>query len=60
MERDRHNKERTEEEETTRMARAIKRDRLRQKAIAEAGIEYEYDGLATALPAKAVRTVFEE
>ena len=60
MERDRHNKERTEEEETTRMARAVKRDRLRQKAIAEAGIEYKYDGLASALPVKATRKVFDE
>ena len=60
MERDRHNKERTVEEESTRLARAIKRDRVRQKSIADAGIEYQYEGLATALPVKAVRTVFDE
>ena len=42
------------------MARAMKRDRMRQKAIADAGIEFHYDGLATALPVKAVRTVFDE
>ena len=60
MERDRHNKERTVEEESTRLARAVKRDRMRQKAIADAGIEFQYAGLATALPVKAVRTVFDE
>ena len=60
MERDRHNKERTEEEESARLARAVKRDRLRQKAIADAGIDFEYKGLASALPAKAKRTVFDQ
>ncbi len=30
----------------------------RQKAIAESGIDYSYDGLAQALPKKAKRTVF--
>mmetsp|Transcript_3058 Transcript_3058/g.8908 ORF Transcript_3058/g.8908 Transcript_3058/m.8908 type:complete len:212 (-) Transcript_3058:334-969(-) len=50
--------DRTAEQEAARLGRALKRDRARQKAIADSGIDYSYDGLAQSLPKKAKRTVF--
>jgi nucleolar protein 15 len=55
-----HNKDRSGSESDARVARALKRDKVRQKAIAAAGIQYSYDSLADALPKKAKRTVFAE
>ena len=60
LERERHEKDRSESEEAKRLARAVRRDRKRQEAITEAGIEYAYTPLAAGLPAKPVRTVFDE
>eukprot|EP00877_Chromochloris_zofingiensis_P014444 jgi/Chrzof1/9253/UNPLg00220.t1 len=58
IERDRHNKERTPEEHAARMARILRKDRQRQKKIAAAGIDYEYQGLHTQLPPKAKKVKF--
>ena len=60
LERERHEKERTEPEESKRLARALRRDRKRQDAIAGADIDYAYEPLAAGLPSKPVRTVFDE
>jgi nucleolar protein 15 len=43
IEEERHNKERTEEQEKKRAERAVKRDAVRQKKIAAAGIEYVFE-----------------
>lgn len=58
IEAERHNKERTPQEHARRVAGLLRRDRKRAAAIAAAGIDYEYDGLAAALPGKAKRIKF--
>lgn len=58
IEAERHNKERTPQEHARRVGALLRRDRKRRAAIAAAGIDYEYDGLAAALPAKATRITF--
>ncbi|PNW79833.1 hypothetical protein CHLRE_08g368500v5 [Chlamydomonas reinhardtii] len=57
VERKRHEKERTPKEQAARIAKLIRRDKLRQKKITEAGIEYEYAGLSA--PIKPKKVVFE-
>jgi nucleolar protein 15 len=54
----RHNRERTPQEHAKRIASLLRRDKKRQQRIAAAGIDYEYDGLAAALPGKAKRIKF--
>ncbi|KAK9823917.1 hypothetical protein WJX72_006347 [[Myrmecia] bisecta] len=58
IEAERHNKERTIEEEAQRTARAIKRDQQRQKRIRDAGLDYEYTPLQTLVAPKAKHTKF--
>ena len=43
-----------------RVARAIKKDKQRQRRIAEAGIEYEYPPLMSLVPAKPKKTLFDD
>ncbi|KAG2428870.1 hypothetical protein HYH02_014193 [Chlamydomonas schloesseri] len=57
VERKRHEKERTPKEQAARIAKLIRRDKLRQKKIREAGMDYEYAGLAA--PVKPKKVVFE-
>ena len=54
----RHNKERTPQEHAKRVAALLRRDRRRRQRIEDAGIDYEYDGLEAALPAKAKRNKY--
>eukprot|EP00873_Tetraselmis_striata_P042735 jgi/Tetstr1/462999/TSEL_007938.t1 len=59
IEAERHNnEERTAEQMARRQARALRRDAARQKALAAAGIEYEYQGLAAQLPRKPAHKKF--
>ena len=60
IEAERHNKARTPQEHAKRVAALLRRDRKRQERIKEAGIDYEYDGLAAALPAKAKKIKFSD
>lgn len=60
IEAERHNKPRTPQEHAKRVATLLRRDRKRQARIKEAGIDYEYDGLAAALPAKAKKIKFTD
>lgn len=60
IERQRHDKELTMVEYATRLARSLKRDRKRANKIKSAGLDFEYDALATQLPAKATKMVFDE
>ena len=46
--------------QAARQERALRRDRQRQKRLKEAGIDYEYQPLAAALPAKPSRVTFDE
>ena len=46
--------------QAARQERALRRDRQRQKRLKEAGIDYEYQPLAEALPAKPSRVTFDE
>ena len=46
--------------QAARQERALRRDRQRQKRLKEAGIDYEYQPLAEALPAKPTRVTFDE
>ena len=48
----------TPEELARRVARSIKKDKLRQKKIKEAGIDYEYPPLEELIPSKPTRKVF--
>jgi hypothetical protein len=50
--------ERTPEEAAKRVASLLKRDKARQKRIAAAGIDYEYEPLAAQQPQKAKKTKF--
>ena len=50
--------ERTPEEAARRVASLLKRDKARQKRIAAAGIDYEYEPLAAQQPQKAKMTKF--
>ncbi len=59
LERRRHDKELTPGELARRVARAIKKDKVRQRKIAEAGIDYEYAGLGSLVPAKSTKMIFE-
>lgn len=59
IEAERHNKERSPEEAQRRLARLIKKDGVRKKAIAAKGIEYEYEPLAAAVPKRATKTIFD-
>lgn len=52
------NKDRTPEEAAKRAAALIKRDRARQKRIAAAGIDYEYEPLAAQQPQKSKKIKF--
>ncbi|CAL5226161.1 g8985 [Coccomyxa viridis] len=49
----RHNAERTPEQQQQRLERALRRDKQRQKRILDAGIEYDYKPLEAAVPPKA-------
>lgn len=60
MERERHNRDLTQEEMEKRTQQAVERDARRQQRIAKAGIEYEYESLEAALPKKAKKTKFED
>lgn len=60
VERRRHDKERTPEEQAQRIARLIKRDQKRRKKIAEAGIEYDYPSIESVLPIKPKKVVFTD
>lgn len=53
-----HNRERTEEQEARRIKRLIAQDKQRQQRIKAAGIDYEYEALATLVPVKAKHTKF--
>lgn len=55
----RHNKERSVQEQTTRLARVLKRDQQRQKRIQEAGIDYDYESLSTVVPKKPKHMKFD-
>ncbi|KAK2079282.1 hypothetical protein QBZ16_002973 [Prototheca wickerhamii] len=57
---ERHNAEKTPQKERMSLRRALKRDAQRQQKIKEAGIEYEYKGLAASIPAKPTKTVFSD
>jgi nucleolar protein 15 len=59
LERRRHDKELTPEEFAKRVARAIKKDKIRQKKIAAAGIDYEYTPLQATAPQKPKKMTFE-
>lgn len=59
VEAERHNAERSTVQEGRRTARALARDRQRQARIAEAGIEYDYPGLASAVPKQSKKTRFD-
>lgn len=59
LERRRHDKERTPEEHAKRVAKLIKKDAKRRKAIQVAGIDFEYEGLEALRPTKGKRTTFE-
>jgi nucleolar protein 15 len=58
IERQRHDKELSPKEYAQRIARALRRDRLRQQKIAKAGIEYEYPSLAAQMPSLPKKKVF--
>lgn len=58
IEAERHNRDRTPQEHAARVAKLLRRDRKRREQIKAAGIDYEYDGLEAALPAKAKRIKF--
>lgn len=60
VERSRHDKERTPEEQALRVARLLKRDKQRRKKIEEMGMEYDYPSLEDALPIKPKRVVFSD
>mmetsp|Transcript_2193 Transcript_2193/g.3306 ORF Transcript_2193/g.3306 Transcript_2193/m.3306 type:complete len:176 (-) Transcript_2193:340-867(-) len=60
VERLRHDKERTPEQQKKRVARLIKRDKKRKEKIAKLGIDYEYTSVKDAAPAKAKKTKFED
>lgn len=60
IERQRHDKELTTLEYAQRLARSLKRDRKRAGKIKSAGLDFEYDALATQLPAKATKMIFDE
>ncbi len=55
---ERHNKERTPEEHAQRIARLIAKDKARAAKIAQAGIDYTYDGLEAQLPPKPKKIKF--
>jgi len=59
IERKRHDKDLSPEELARRVARAIKKDRARQKKIAEAGIDYEYPELASLKSVKSRKVLFD-
>lgn len=58
IEAERHNRDRTPREHAARVAALLRKDRKRAAAIAAAGIDYEYEGLAAALPGRATRIKF--
>ena len=58
IERQRHDKELSPQEYAMRIARALRRDRLRQQKIAKAGIEYDYPSLAAQMPSLPKKKVF--
>jgi nucleolar protein 15 len=60
IEMNRQERERTPEEQAKRAARLIRKDRLRQKKIQAAGIDFEYDGLESALPAQSKKIKFSD
>lgn len=55
---ERVNKERTPEEAARRVAALLKRDKQRQKRIAAAGIDYQYEPLAAQQQQKAKKIKF--
>ncbi|KAK9827622.1 hypothetical protein WJX81_007725 [Elliptochloris bilobata] len=59
IELERHNADRTPEQQVARQERALRRDRQRVKRLKESGIEYEYQPLAATLPVKSTRTTFD-
>ncbi|KAG1668828.1 hypothetical protein FOA52_004922 [Chlamydomonas sp. UWO 241] len=60
IERKRHDKELSPRELARRVARAIKKDKLRQKKITEAGMDYVYPELGSLVPVKASKLVFDD
>ncbi|KAI7838449.1 hypothetical protein COHA_007712 [Chlorella ohadii] len=60
IERERQNRDRTAAEAEKRARQAVERDERRQRRIAQAGIDYQYEPLAAQVPKKAKKTVFED
>ncbi|CAL8463903.1 g3438 [Coccomyxa elongata] len=60
IEMERHNAERTPEQQQARLERAVRRDKQRQKRLLESGIDYKYDPLEAALPPTAKHQKFNE
>lgn len=60
IEAERHNRQRTPQEHAKRVATLLRRDRKRRERISSAGIDYEYDGLEAALPAKPKKIKFTD
>ncbi|KDD76310.1 hypothetical protein H632_c274p2 [Helicosporidium sp. ATCC 50920] len=56
----RHNAEKTPEQAEKAAAAAAAKDSKRKKRIAEAGIDYEYEGVSTRAAKRSRRTQFEE
>lgn len=60
IERERHNRDRTPAEAEKRQQQAVERDSRRQRRIAQAGIEYDYESLEATVPKKAKKTTFDD
>ena len=58
LSRERHNRERTAEEDKLRVKKAVAKDRQRQQRIKAAGIDYEYEPLQTLVPALSTHKKF--
>lgn len=58
IEAERHNKDRTPDEQRKRVDRLIKKDTKRAARIKATGIEYDYESLAQVLPAASKKTTF--
>ena len=59
LSREQHNRERTAEEDTLRVKKAIAKDKKRQQRIKAAGIDYKYEPLQTQIPPASVHKKFK-
>ncbi|PRW45663.1 MKI67 FHA domain-interacting nucleolar phospho [Chlorella sorokiniana] len=60
IERERQNRDRTAAEAEKRARQAVERDERRQRRIAQAGIDYQYEPLAAQVAPKPKKTKFED